>query len=281
MSVRAPLWMALAMATSTVAAPRADLELLPQARVSAGQVMLGDVVRVRSEDLALVRRLANLPVGDAPSPGESALVRREILSAWVPRTTGLPPESLNWSGADGARVIRTSRYLRGEEIAAAAVDGLRRGMGASGWQAELRVRAAVRDVEVPEGRLQLLPRPQGSGIALRNRVLVWVDAWLEDRLVRSFPVSVEIVGVAVPGSGPRADSASKPQERAQAADVVAVNRGEWAALRTTSGAVSLESRVEVLQDGSVGQRVRVRASSSAMGIVFGKVVGPGQLELTP
>lgn len=280
--MRALLLAALATAPSAVAASRADLELVPQARVTTGQVMLGDLVRVRSEDLALVRRLANLPVGEAPQPGESALVRREILSDWVRRTTGLPAESLQWSGADGARVVRSSRQLRGEEIAAAAVEGLRHGMNASALQAELRVRTVMRDVEIPEGRLTLLPRPAGSGVALRNRALVWVDAWVGDHLVRSFPVTVEIVGLAGrPGGGALAAGAPAMQETAQAADVAAVTRGEWAALRTSSGAVSLESRVEVLQDGRVGQRIRVRTSASATGIVFAKVVGRGQLELTP
>jgi flagella basal body P-ring formation protein FlgA len=45
--------------------------------------------------------------------------------------------------------------------------------------------------------------------------------------------------------------------------------------------VSLESRVEVLQDGRVGQRVRVRAATGASGILFAKVIGRGQLELAP
>lgn len=272
-----------AAASAAAAAPRADLELLPQARVADVQVMLGDIVRLHSDDLALARRLVNLPVGQAPQPGESALVQRETLADWVRRSTGLAAETLRWAGADAARVVRTSRQLRGEEIADAAMEGVRRGMSASGQHAELRVRTSVRDVEMPEGKVQLLPRPVDSGVVLRNRVLVWVDAWVNDRFMRSFPVTVDLVGLsthveqgAMAGSG-RAGT----EQGTQAADVSAVSRGEWAALRTTSGAVSLESRVEVLQDGRVGQRIRVRASTNASGILFAKVIGRGQLELAP
>jgi flagella basal body P-ring formation protein FlgA len=281
--MRPLLLVGLMVATSTVAAPRAELELVPHAPVATGQVMLGDIVRVRSDDLALIRRLVNLPIGEAPQPGDSAAVRREVLSDWVRRTTGLPDESLRWSGADAARVIRASRQLRGEEIAGAAMDGLRHRMGAAGTQADLRVRASIRDVDIPEGRLQLSPRSAESGVALRNRALVWVDAWVNDRFVRSFPVTVEIVGVSgQPVLGPLAASGNPmAPDGANVADATAVTRGEWAALRTTSGAVSLESRVEVLQDGRVGQRIRVRTSASATGVVFAKVIGPGQLELTP
>lgn len=281
--MRLLLLAAFAMSSPAVAAPRADLELVPQARVTDDRVTLGDIVRLRSDDLALVRRLVNLPVGQAPRPGESALVHRETLADWVRRSTGLAVDALRWSGADAARVVRTSRQLRGEEIADAAMEGVRRVIAAAGQHAELRVRTSVRDVEVPAGKVQLLPRPTNSGAALRNRALVWVDAWVNDRFIRSFPVTVEISGLSGHlGAVPVATGAGAVAHReAHAADATAVSRGEWAALRITSGAVSLESRVEVLQDGRVGQRVRVRSATGASGILFAKVVGRGQLELAP
>ncbi|MCE3270982.1 MAG: flagella basal body P-ring formation protein FlgA [Ramlibacter sp.] len=283
MKTRLLLLAAFAVSTTAVAAPHADLQLVPQARVSDDQVTLGDLVRLQSDDLALVRRLVSLPVGQAPRPGESALVQRGTLADWVRRSTGLANATLRWSGADAARVIRTSRQLRGEEIADAAMEGVRRVIAAAGQHAELRVRSSVRDVEVPDGKVQLLPRPTDSGAPLRNRALVWVDAWVNDRFIRSFPVTVEIsdlggqpgvVPVAT-GAGAMAQGVTHPD------DANAVSRGEWAALRITSGAVSLESRVEVLQDGRVGQRVRVRAATGASGILFAKVIGRGQLELAP
>jgi flagella basal body P-ring formation protein FlgA len=63
-------------------------------------------------------------------------------------------------------------------------------------------------------------------------------------------------------------------------ETLAVARGEWASLRSISGAVVLESRVEVLQDGRPGERVRVR-QQGATGIVFARAVERGVLELTP
>lgn len=281
MKTRLFLLAAFAVSTTAVAAPHADLALVPQARVTDDRVTLGDIVRLQSDDLALVRRLVNLPVGQAPRPGEFALVQRETLADWVRRNTGLAGDTLRWSGADAARVVRTSRQLRGEEIADAAMEGVRRVIASAGQHAELRVRTSVRDVEVPDGKVQLLPRPTDSGASLRNRALVWVDAWVNDRFIRSFPVTVEISGLGgQPGVVPVAAGAV-PQRETHSPDANAVSRGEWAALRITSGAVSLESRVEVLQDGRVGQRVRVRAATGASGILFGKVIGRGQLELAP
>jgi flagella basal body P-ring formation protein FlgA len=60
----------------------------------------------------------------------------------------------------------------------------------------------------------------------------------------------------------------------------AVSRGDWASLVTRQGPLSLESRVEVLQDGQPGQVVRARPAN-ATGVLSARVVGPGRLELQP
>lgn len=60
----------------------------------------------------------------------------------------------------------------------------------------------------------------------------------------------------------------------------AVSRGEWVRLMTHQGLLSLESRVEVLQDGLPGQVVRARPAH-ATATLSARVVGPGLLELQP
>jgi flagella basal body P-ring formation protein FlgA len=63
-------------------------------------------------------------------------------------------------------------------------------------------------------------------------------------------------------------------------DLPAVSRGQWASVTSLNGAVVLESRVEVLQDGMVGQTVRVKQANSA-GSMLARVSGPGRLEVQP
>lgn len=58
----------------------------------------------------------------------------------------------------------------------------------------------------------------------------------------------------------------------------AVTRGEWVKLTSRAGSMALESRVEVLQDGEVGQMVRVRQATST-GAVQARVSAPGRLEM--
>jgi len=60
--------------------------------------------------------------------------------------------------------------------------------------------------------------------------------------------------------------------------VPAVARGEVATLTARMGAIALESRVEVLQDGQVGQTIRVKQTNGT-GEVLARVSGPGQLDM--
>ncbi|MDA8521033.1 flagellar basal body P-ring formation chaperone FlgA [Acidovorax sp. NCPPB 4044] len=62
--------------------------------------------------------------------------------------------------------------------------------------------------------------------------------------------------------------------------VPAVARGQWVSVISRSGAMSLESRAESLQDGQVGQVVRARPLN-ATDVLLARVVGPGQLEVQP
>ncbi|MDT0138594.1 flagellar basal body P-ring formation chaperone FlgA [Acidovorax sp. PRC11] len=61
---------------------------------------------------------------------------------------------------------------------------------------------------------------------------------------------------------------------------LAVARGQWVRVTATSGGLSLESRAQSLQDGQIGQTVRVRPQNAAEALMA-KIIAPGQLELQP
>lgn len=69
----------------------------------------------------------------------------------------------------------------------------------------------------------------------------------------------------------------EPLTTANSAPAPLVARGDIALLRITDAAIELESRVEVLQDGLLGQKVRVKATN-AVGPVMARVTGAGRLE---
>ena len=69
----------------------------------------------------------------------------------------------------------------------------------------------------------------------------------------------------------------EPLTMANSAPAPLVARGDVALLRMRDSAIELESPVEVLQDGLLGQRVRVRARNAA-GPMMARVTGAGRLE---
>ncbi len=129
-----------------------------------------------------------------------------------------------------------------------------------------------RAMAIPMGRA---PAP-GTTLTVRSdQIWRWVAPRLgvgSDKVVFEGPESVVVAapGMAVQaGAQPMTTAAPKTR---------VVARGDWATLTAQSGPLTLESRVEVLDDGAIGHLVRVRgphASSS----VPARVTGPGRLEM--
>ena len=270
MSIRAGLLALCAACAACAAAGPVSIELLPQAKVVGPDVVLGDVAILHAEDLALMRKLVNLPLGRAPQAGDIALLQREALAQWVRRESGVAQERLAWSGAAQARVLRSTPQVSGHDIVRAAVDTLR----SRGQQGDIHARVTPRDVDVPAGAVRLEARGAEHGVS-HNHAVLWVDVWAAERFVRTVPVSLEV-------TPSEAFASSAPVLRQASPEIAppAVMRGDWAVLRSSDGVITVESRVEVLQDGRPGQKIRVRAHG-ATGPAFARVVGRGQLELAP
>jgi flagella basal body P-ring formation protein FlgA len=266
------------------AAPLASIELLPEAKVGAGTVLLGQVARLHASDLDLIRKLVHLPVGNAPAPGNMAVLQRGTLMQWVRRHAALPAGALAWSGPEEGRVIGVAAQLRGEDIARAAVAEANAQLNAAGRAGRVEARLVPHDVALPGGEVRLEVRGLEQA-SWPRRLVVWVDIWSGGWFVRTVPVGLETVAgdrrAGDPADGmPLASAAEDTGIPATAHAPLTVARGDWAVLRAIEGAVTLESRVEVLQDGRTGQKVRVR-QHGAVGPVLARVVGRGLLEIAP
>lgn len=300
-----------------VFASHVAIELLPQARVGAGAVVLGQVATIQGQDLDLMRALVDLPLGRAPAAGEGVVLEREALAAWVQQRLR-KPATIAWSGPARSQVVTDSRPVLGEQVAAAAMGALREWLAIRSERSEVEIAWVPRAVEVPQGQVRLQPRPLGAA-PVRSRMVVWVDVAADGRFVRAVPVSFSVqawrthataahdLGPRAPleaadllhqevdvakleGSAPAFPSSGEGAwlRRAVPAGGVlrspdlgtapAVLRGQWASLHSGVGTVLSETRVEVLQDGRAGDSVRVR-QPGAMAQVTARVLGPGQLEI--
>lgn len=77
----------------------------------------------------------------------------------------------------------------------------------------------------------------------------------------------------------RAVKDGEPLTVRNTAPLPAIARGDWVALHLKSGLVELERRAQALQDGELGQVVKVRAANNASP-VEARVVAPGRVEVT-
>ena len=266
-----------------LATPHASIHVHPHVRASGPTVFLGDLAHLRSTDLALMQKLVNLPVARAPQPGQVLRIDRDTVLAKAQRSVDASAGHLEWTGAEQTDVARVATTVRGDAIASAAVAAARAGLLQQG--ADVEVAVVPRDIEVAAAHTRLQARAPAQG-QVRGRMLAWVDVLAGDVVLRTVPVSLSVsreVSLHMRPSAAQASAGAKPvvaTTEGQPAEPVAVNRGEWATLRTGTPGLVLESRVEVLQDGRPGQKVRVR-QQGATGIVLGRVLGRGQLELAP
>lgn len=101
-----------------------------------------------------------------------------------------------------------------------------------------------------------------------------IERWARLRL--GLP-RVDISWGGAPEVAVRTPATAMPTASRSPKGAVTVARGEWVSLRYRNGGVELESRAEVLQDGSTGDVVRVRASF-ANAPLQARVIAAGQVE---
>ncbi|MDQ0016094.1 flagella basal body P-ring formation protein FlgA [Variovorax boronicumulans] len=329
---------AFAAGQSPVESP-ISIELRPQVKLDQSSVRLGDIAYLTARDLPTLRRLMALPLGPAPRPGSPATLDRDTIVRWVEARSGLQTvdsamrvqsPAIQWTGASETEIESAAQQLPGETVVNAARSALLNWLSQRSVRAEVEPVSTARDLFLPPGATTLRVRPLANQTQPTRRMLVWVDAWVDDRFVRTTAVTFEVgawapvtvaatgVGrgatvdavmlrgatetrevdlttvrqgkpVATKAGGELADGSERLRRPLRPGEVLtsahleatpAVLRGNWAHLLARSGDVSVESRVEVLQDGRQGQVVRVKVPGSS-GEVLARVTGPGQVEVQP
>lgn len=298
---------------------RASIALPAQVQVASAQVSLGDIAVLLTHDIDTMQRLMGLPLGLAPRAGVSIRLERDTLARWIRRRTGLSTEQIVWKGQDSTEIMTASRELSGEDIARAAENMLRQWLYSYGKRIELQTLTTPRDLALPVGRLSLRVRPLSESMPRKHMLVwvdIFVDEQFVRAVPVRFEVGVftelstatsdlpggatvdaasltkrEVDITRFPGQDTLAELSDGPQRLrrpVRLGDVVtrqlveslpAVGRGTRATLLVNAGAVTLESRVDVLQDGYPGQTVRVRQSGQSVGSVLARVTGPGLLEI--
>jgi hypothetical protein len=220
------------------------------------EVRLGDVADLYTRDLPTIQRLSALSLGRAPSAGTEAVLRRDVIARWVRSRLGIDADRIDWGDVEETHVRTLEQHVSAARIEQAANNALREWLGHRASRYEINTLALPGDVKLPVGEVELKARPLAVNLTPQSRMVVWMDVLVAGRFVRTVPVSFAV--------------AAHRDAR--------VVRGDWVALHVTSGLVQVEQRAQALQDGQLGQVVKVRAANNA-NPVEARVVAPGRVEV--
>lgn len=312
-----PACVLLMLAQTCMSAPVVDVELRPVAQVGHVQVTLGDVAALRGDSEEKLSWLRSMSLGAAPRSG-TVIVTRGQIERWIKTHAGSNQPNLRWYGAGQVEIGSAQQKVSGSHIADTAKKALQEWLTGRAERSEISELADTRDAMVAPGKLRVIARAPTDDMPHR-RMLVWVDIWVDDAFVRVVPVSfavqayqtayvarqdvrvgrivqdhefdsrqIDIAESAAPVAVLK-DAATWRMKHSvsrggvllknQVEEAPAVARGESATLRSQVGVLTLESKVEVLQDGYPGQMVKVRLAA-ASGAVLARVTGAGLLEMT-
>ncbi|KQV92879.1 flagellar basal body P-ring formation chaperone FlgA [Rhizobacter sp. Root1221] len=309
----------LALPALAWAAP-VRLELLPQVAVNATHVRLGDVARVVGDDREQVQAAAALNLGSGPRVGEVLRLERAQIERWLQRADGRTgvyewtgaaavrvERASQWVPAD--EVCRAAQSALTDWL------GTSRGTaqvspvcGTAAWavppgRIELKAHAMAEGQPV-ERRMQLPVDIWADGVFARSVPVTlrvrWIGpAWVARRDVRAQQridgdalvlQETELAGLSsAPLAADQSTSGLRLRRPLLAGQVLTsahvepeprVSRGQRVRLLSRSGAITLETTAEALQDGQPGQQVLVRVPS-ASAPVSAWVIGLNQVELKP
>ena len=222
------------------------------------------------------------------------------------------------SGATQIEIERACQRIDGSGVESIARQALGDWLASRSDRFDLVARQVPAAVEVPQGTVALTARTFAAEQHPASRMLVWVDAAVAGRFVRSISVVFDVHAFRGAWLAPSdvqsgldlSEAALTLQEidvAAQPSDALrrvpdnarlrkallrgdaltashveirpSVVRGTSVVVRSQVGAVAIEARGEALQDAHAGRPVWIRVSAST-GPVLARVVGDGVVELS-
>lgn len=307
-----------ACSAPAIARQTVEISLRPAVVIHRAQVRLGDVADLAGGDQRLLSQLRAMRLGAAPRTGSINLGRAEI-ERWVRRHAAGRQPQWRWSGAAEVEISAARQRVAGSEIGAVARAALQHWLAARSERSEIEQSGSLNDIMAPGGQLSMAARalPEGEPrsrmqlwveVRVDEHLMLAVPVSFQVRAYRSAYVArrdmasgssadasqferrqvdvAPLAGAALPVSPQGQDwRTRRPVRRGdvllarQVEAAPVVQRGQSATLRAQAGILTIESVVEVLQDGYAGQLVKVKGAG-ATGAVMARVAAPGLLEMT-
>lgn len=307
------LFATMILAAACAADAAVTVVLKPEAEVASTRITLADVAQISGAGAP--DKLRTLDLGRSPFPGYTATVDAGKVRLMM-KAAGIDPSGVQMDAASRCRVSRASQTVSGHEVAAAALAEVEaRWQGDD--RVECSVLREPSDVNVAAGTLELAVkisstiRPGVNSVPVeirvdgerersvsvsiqvrafrpvvvaanalgRGQMISAGDLAVEEREMAGFTSGLMMDPSAAVGQRTiRAISAGAPLRESDLEVIPLVRRNGPVAIIARSGRVSVRSNGQALDDGQLGQLVKVRPDHTS-DAVSGKVIAEGVVEI--
>jgi flagella basal body P-ring formation protein FlgA len=289
-----------------------QIELRSYVQVRAHEVHLGDVAVIHSRDAKAIELLVTLPLGAAPRGEAESTVTRESIERWVHHKLGLRTDLMAWSGSDEVVVSTATQTVSAQRLEGVALKALNAWLSGNAARYSVDLQPLPDDLRVPAGEVTVAARELPLDTQPAPRMTIWLDIAVDGEHIRAMPVSAQVhawsrawvapaplpAGAVVSASSlqerevafasktpvlpsplrvTRAVRAGEPLTPHNSSRAPLISRGEWVSLHLKDGGIELDRQMQAMQDGELGEVVRVRAADGGEA-VSARVTASGRVE---
>lgn len=287
----------------------------PSCAVDDSVIKLGDIA-VFDEETEMARALATLPVGQAPAPGDEAILRSQSIKEYLISSQSLS-QDIHWSGSPTVTVLRRGIAVGPEMLSTLIAEYIARNAG-NLPEAEIRFvpSALPLPFTLPNGDLSHEVVPSNPGILSSSRFSIIFR--IDGQVVKNISVrgKTEAFSQVVVAAGPlkkgqvltpsdistalmdisdmnnpgleledfigkklqRSLRAGSPIFASMVETLPLVHRGERVKIVINSGPLHITASGLARSDGIQDEMIRVQNLSSNK-IIYGRVAAPGLVEV--
>lgn len=290
--------------------PGAQISITSPLEVGKSVISLGDIATFRGMSEDVIESLSAIEVGKAPPPGQTRTLSLAIVKIRL-RQKGYDPDSITISGPVTIVVSTRPAVMNYDEIIRAVEDYVKANMPWDPTDVRISVAPGQDRILVPDGDIQVQVEPSSTTKFLgttnvkaqivvngkvsrilhvrvrldvtkevvvatrtirRNEIISPDDLTLRVHDLANVPPDVVFDPLLVDGMmAKHTIQAGKPVTFSSIQCLPVISRGDLVTLEAMSGGVIVAIPGEALESGSVGDRIRVRNTSSGA-VVSAKVI---------
>jgi flagella basal body P-ring formation protein FlgA len=181
-----------------VAANAAGIHLSFPERVQLHKttVLLGDVVEIEGNDLPVILRLRQIPLGQAPRVGAPVQLTRADVTRWIHSRMGSRADPLLWEGPQSTEISAQAGTADLQQISLIAEQTLKTWLAGSSALTEnqpsprivVTQQMLAHDVVLPVGDYTYTARPIAAGAVPQRIMDVWVEVHGGGQFLQVVPV---------------------------------------------------------------------------------------------